>query len=60
MSVEFVGESEQAEIYCVGGSHIFELDVHAHPEDLLRIAGVFAEWAKFVEEVAAVHANGSD
>lgn len=59
MAVEFVGESETHELYCVGGSHMFELDVHAEPDELERVAGLFAEWAEFVKEVAKIHANGN-
>jgi hypothetical protein len=60
MSVDFVGESETHELYCVDGSHMFELDVHAHPDEIERIAGVFIEWANFMKEVAKIHANGSN
>lgn len=60
MAVDFIGETETHEVYCVGGSHLFELDVYAEPAEMQRIAGVFAEWAKFMMEVANVHANGTD
>lgn len=60
MAVDFVGESETHELYCVDGSHMFELDVHAEPHELLVIAGVFEQWANFMKEVARIHANGTN
>ena len=57
MNVEFVEESEWHEHYCVGGSHMFELNIHSEPEELKRIAAVFSAWSKFVNEVAEIHAQ---
>lgn len=59
MNVEFVGESEDFEIYCVGGSHIFQLNIGASPAEVRRQGEIFAKWAEFMEEVAAIHANGN-
>lgn len=56
MSVDFVGESESHEHYCVNGSHMFDLNIHDEPEQLIKTAEVFEAWAKFVREVAEIHA----
>lgn len=58
MAVDFVGESKTHELYCVDGSHMFELDSKAEPDELRVIAGVFEQWAKFMHQVAVIHETG--
>ena len=57
MAVDFMGESESHEHYCVNGSYMFDLNVHDTPEQMLQIARVHEEWAKFMREVAGIHAQ---
>ena len=58
MAVDFVGESGAQELYCVDGSHMFELDTKAEPHELRVTAGVFDQWAKFLHQVAVIHETG--
>ena len=58
MAVDFVEETETHELYCVDGSHMFELDVHAEPHQMREVAGIFSQWAKFMEDVAKIHETG--
>jgi hypothetical protein len=54
LKVEFVQEGEGRDIYCVAGSHIFEMPHNLSPEDLLRLSEVFARWASYVKDVATI------